>query len=219
MTERTREQLEAELADSLARILANYEREGAGPGSRFDGQTVEIAQARYAVRQVLYWQSGQTDAGELCGDDCPSLLGQAAVSCKLPAGHATHRSGITFWAQLCDEAHQRLEQAEAEVARLRAGEAEHLPPEHAEHTPAEWIRRWNDETPEKRLRVLGALLDAAGRGHRCFMLNHEARLADAAQTLTDPAAVARVRAIVDSLTNPALQADLRAALDGEEADR
>jgi hypothetical protein len=88
---------------------------------------------------------------------------------------------------------QRADRAEAEVARLRAGEADHLPPEDAVHTPAEWIRRWNDEAPEKRLEIIEYVLDAAGRAHRCFLLNHEARLADAAVTLTDPSAVAHLR--------------------------
>ena len=53
------EQLVADLAHSLYAILANYEREGAGPGSRFEGQTCEYAQAKFAVRTVLYWRRSQ----------------------------------------------------------------------------------------------------------------------------------------------------------------
>jgi hypothetical protein len=57
--------------------------------------------------------------GEVCGDDCPRLIGQQAVTCTLPKGHATHRSGGTAWTLLCDEAHQRLDQAEAANTRVR----------------------------------------------------------------------------------------------------
>jgi len=41
-----------ELADMLYRILVNYEREGSGPGSRFEGMTLERVQARAAMRFV-----------------------------------------------------------------------------------------------------------------------------------------------------------------------
>lgn len=40
------------VADALAAIERNYEREGSGPGSRFEGRLLEDVQAEYAVRQV-----------------------------------------------------------------------------------------------------------------------------------------------------------------------
>lgn len=37
----------------LVRIERNYEREGSGPGSRFEGQRLEVVQARAMLRRVL----------------------------------------------------------------------------------------------------------------------------------------------------------------------
>lgn len=74
--QRTREQLEEELADSLYAILANYEREGAGPGSRFEGQTCEYAQAKFAVRMVLAWRQspdGQAEVDEINRERCEAV--------------------------------------------------------------------------------------------------------------------------------------------------
>jgi len=39
-----------EIADALRRIEANYEREGSGPGSRFEGRLLEDVQAEWVVR-------------------------------------------------------------------------------------------------------------------------------------------------------------------------
>ena len=41
-----------ELAGMLVRIEANYERETSGPGSRFEGQRLEVVQARAVLRRV-----------------------------------------------------------------------------------------------------------------------------------------------------------------------
>lgn len=41
-----------DVADGLRRIENNYAREGSGPGSRFEGQLLEDAQAVWAVREV-----------------------------------------------------------------------------------------------------------------------------------------------------------------------
>jgi hypothetical protein len=42
-----------EIAEMLAAIQINYEREGAGPGSRFEGQRLEFAQARSVIRRIF----------------------------------------------------------------------------------------------------------------------------------------------------------------------
>jgi hypothetical protein len=42
-----------EIAAMLVAIERNYEREGSGPGSRFEGQRLEIIQARAVIRRVL----------------------------------------------------------------------------------------------------------------------------------------------------------------------
>lgn len=44
--------LTLELAGMLRRIQANYEREGSGPGSRFEGRLLEDVQAEAAVREI-----------------------------------------------------------------------------------------------------------------------------------------------------------------------
>ena len=44
--------LTLELADILRRIEINYEREGSGPGSRFEGRLLEDVQAERIVRAI-----------------------------------------------------------------------------------------------------------------------------------------------------------------------
>lgn len=46
------EDLKKSLAEALWRIEGNYNREGSGPGSRFEGKTLDTAQAEYAIRAV-----------------------------------------------------------------------------------------------------------------------------------------------------------------------
>lgn len=41
-----------ELAGMLVSIEANYQRETSGPGSRFEGQRLEVVQARAVLRRV-----------------------------------------------------------------------------------------------------------------------------------------------------------------------
>jgi hypothetical protein len=41
-----------DIADALWRIEGNYNREGSGPGSRFEGLTLERAQAEFVIREV-----------------------------------------------------------------------------------------------------------------------------------------------------------------------
>jgi hypothetical protein len=47
-----RTDLEREIAHALYAIQCNYEREGAGPGSRFEGEMLEVAQARYVIQRL-----------------------------------------------------------------------------------------------------------------------------------------------------------------------
>jgi hypothetical protein len=49
---RPEDPLVREVADGLAAIERNYEREGTGPGSRFEGRLLEDVQAEWAVRRV-----------------------------------------------------------------------------------------------------------------------------------------------------------------------
>lgn len=45
--------LALEVADMLQRIERNYELEGSGPGSRFEGRLLEDVQAEAVLRRVL----------------------------------------------------------------------------------------------------------------------------------------------------------------------
>jgi len=40
------------VSDGLASIARNYDREGSGPGTRFEGRLLEDVQAEWAVREV-----------------------------------------------------------------------------------------------------------------------------------------------------------------------
>jgi hypothetical protein len=44
--------LTREIADALARIERNYQREGSGPGSRFEGRLLEDVQAEWVARKT-----------------------------------------------------------------------------------------------------------------------------------------------------------------------
>lgn len=46
------DQLVEDIAGMLSRIEINYLREGSGPGSRFEGQRLEVAQAKAVIRRV-----------------------------------------------------------------------------------------------------------------------------------------------------------------------
>ncbi|MFC6080996.1 hypothetical protein [Sphaerisporangium aureirubrum] len=95
------------------------------------------------------------------------------------------------------EMRHRAEQAEAEVARLRAGESEDPPTEGVRLTPAEWIRMWNDATPERRLHLAALIDQASATQSLCVLADHEGalrQLRDVEETL------ARVRRLEESYT-------------------
>lgn len=54
------DQLAEELSWAIAAIEANYDREGSGPGSRFEGQRLESVQVRWLLRRLreLGWAPG-----------------------------------------------------------------------------------------------------------------------------------------------------------------
>jgi hypothetical protein len=85
----------------------------------------------------------------------------------------------------------RAARAEAEVARLRAGEEDGWDPA-CHPTPGQWIKRYNDATPEKRLDYVTRLTAAAEQGHNCGMSLHEERVQEGWEAKT---AVVRVRAL------------------------
>lgn len=65
----------------------------------------------------------------------------------------------------------------ADLARLRAGEADDPGPRHSTAaSPAHWLRRWNDLEPEKRLQMAAWIMKASETAERCFQMHHEYRL-------------------------------------------
>jgi hypothetical protein len=88
---------------------------------------------------------------ESCGDACPGVFGQKAVSCTLPKGHAVHRSPRfgTTWERLCDEVVQRADALEAERDALKAA-------------IAEAAGCWPDLNALRRLRAVLAAPEAPG---------------------------------------------------------
>jgi hypothetical protein len=47
-----RNELERQIADMLVAIEVNYRREGSGRGSRFEGERLEVVQARAVIRRL-----------------------------------------------------------------------------------------------------------------------------------------------------------------------
>ncbi|GIH26038.1 hypothetical protein Aph01nite_43480 [Acrocarpospora phusangensis] len=106
----------------------------------------------------------------------------------------------------------RAVRAEAEVARLRAGEASKPVAEGVRLDPAAWIRRWNDASPEKRLAWANRILDLLAEESRCFLLDHDGaveRVSEMELTLS------RVMDLVDQLNVRAAEAQAAGA-SGEE---
>lgn len=75
----------------------------------------------------------------------------------------------------------------AEIARLRAGEADASAEPGLVPTPAQWIRKWNDGTAEQRLKWAALVLAHAEQATRCFEMDHEGH------------AIAIIRAALESL--------------------
>lgn len=98
----------------------------------------------------------------------------------LAAERAAKAADLDSWEAhaACRAQIARADAAEAEVTRLRAGEAAEVAPEYTVPTPAQWLRYFNDATPEQRLRLVAAVQGNGETASRCFMEGHVARLAD-----------------------------------------
>jgi hypothetical protein len=46
------EEFSAYIADALSRIEDNYQREGSGPGGRFEGRTLQAVQAQFVIGEI-----------------------------------------------------------------------------------------------------------------------------------------------------------------------
>lgn len=87
-TVRPSDPLVRELADGIMRIERNYQREGSGPGTRFEGKLLEDVQAAWVMRELLTRESNRDAA--LPGWIMPpgmavtaaALAGQIELTCQ-----------------------------------------------------------------------------------------------------------------------------------------
>lgn len=106
-----------------------------------------------AIRATLIDTYGEDYAGE-----------DVAAAIDLLFRHqAEHEANVQRLRQSKNEALERAEAQVAalqrELARLHEGEADDPGEPGTWPTPARWIRRWNDMTPERRLEIAGGAVD------------------------------------------------------------
>ncbi|MGW5175870.1 hypothetical protein ACWERY_16100 [Streptomyces sp. NPDC004082] len=104
----------------------------------------------------------------------------------------THHLDHTRLAQTLLNQQGQINDLTQERDRLRAGEEDGHTPGVAP-TPGQWLRRLNEAAPSVRLETIGHLLASAERGDRCFLNEHEGRLAEERKARV---AVARVRDVI-----------------------
>ncbi|MET8864655.1 hypothetical protein ABZW11_17095 [Nonomuraea sp. NPDC004580] len=122
----------------------------------------------------------------------------------------TYRRAVVDAEQLAGD-EDELRQLRAEVAWLRAGEASEPPAPHVTLTPAEWLWKLHDATPEKRLHVIEVLLGEVDRGSRCFRMNHEGVIEDLRAELARAQRNRRPEIDGEPRMHPALSQDTRDA--------
>ncbi|GAA2990551.1 hypothetical protein GCM10017559_08220 [Streptosporangium longisporum] len=93
-------------------------------------------------------------------------------------------------------AHEDVEQAEAEIARLRAGESPTPAPEGVQLTPAQWIHAWNRATADERLAKVEQIQRQTGIAFRCQQQDHGTVLQELANVLQT---INRVREFADQI--------------------
>ena len=73
-----------EVADMLRRIEINYQREGSGPGSQFEGRLLEDVQAEHVIRHLRVISiTGACDTGQHF--DCPGCACTCHPGTSYPA--------------------------------------------------------------------------------------------------------------------------------------
>ncbi|GLY81868.1 hypothetical protein [Actinoallomurus iriomotensis] len=152
----------ATIRDYLTRLLAELWKDGEGfSGKRPFGNSSWEGELLSALARAGHITGTLDEDGYL--DDADEETGYALIAAAIRAlGAPTEDTA-----------------AAAEVARLRAGEADDPSPADTMPTPAQWIRRWNDATAERRLEVITRIFGELDRARRCFEMDHENRLAEA----------------------------------------
>lgn len=85
-TVRHSDSLVRDLADGIRHIEYNYQREGSGPGSRFEGKLLEDVQAEWVLRELLAREGNWNIPGRM-GDGKPRIRILARLPLPLlPAG-------------------------------------------------------------------------------------------------------------------------------------
>ncbi|MBL3664550.1 hypothetical protein JL475_00620 [Streptomyces sp. M2CJ-2] len=134
-----------------------------------DERKHEVEQERDQLRQALHvlrYGMARATGNDLAADYIVNLIDTTVEQVTGRALEPCDR----------DEQYARAEAAEAELSRLRAGEEPGGDPA-VEPTPGQWIARWNQASAEERLRVAQRVLEESARAVRCFLENHEKRLA------------------------------------------
>ncbi|MGW0821805.1 hypothetical protein [Streptomyces sp. NPDC002845] len=98
-----------------------------------------------------------------------------------------------------DAREDRTAEAEAELARLRAGEEPVTDP-YIEHTPGQWLYTWNRLTPEQRLEHAARIMRDCVDASQCFMENHRRRLSEESKAWVRLARVEDVVADMENIT-------------------
>jgi len=158
------------VADMLRRIEINYDREGAGPGSRFEGQLLEDAQARAVIKLVAARQPQPAPGDAITR----ARLGHALAALREIAEQLDDYPLVTARNALDDDAALRNggEQPAPGLAAMGAGPGavtENMPadipaaPELADPRPVSMLRpvTFDDSADESDLRHLVAAPELA----------------------------------------------------------
>lgn len=94
---------------------------------------------------------------------------------------------------------QKIDALQAELDRLHAGEEStegHDPA--IDLTDGQWLHKFNQATPDKRLQTIHDLRTQAARGYDCFLMGHQQRLDENSHAWV---ALARIRDVIADMEN------------------
>jgi hypothetical protein len=98
------------------------------------------------------------------------------IECSHEAAHGHAMAQLARVRKEVARYRELAQEANAEVARLRAGESDEPAAEGTTLTPAQFLRMWNDTTPERRLGIAARVLDMNSRDSACTLADHRGKL-------------------------------------------
>jgi hypothetical protein len=146
--------------------------------------------ARATKNQILKRVTGETPlcSGDTARDAAPGIAELRDQMAKTIGSTMILRTSPTEIADavlardvqpVIDRWERYANNATAETEELRRGEADDPGEPGTWPTPAQWIRRWNDTTPERRLELAAGIVDAFQQASRCrYTEDHRGRLLD-----------------------------------------